>query len=59
MLYLFAFRLFKTPSLAVGQEQIPVPFPNNQIQAVFVMSAKRRHNPSDVGAHSVESTLVR
>ena len=59
MLYLFAFRLFKTPSLAVGKEQIPVLFPDNQIQAVFVMSAKRRHDPSDVGAHSVESTLVK
>ena len=59
MLYLFAFRLFKTPSLAVGKEQIPVLFPDNQIQAVFVMSAKRRHDPSDIGAHSVESTLVR
>jgi len=59
MLYLFAFRLFKTPSLAICQEQISVLFPDNQIQAIFVMSAKRRHDPSDIGAHSVESTLVR
>lgn len=59
MLYLFAFRLFKTPSLSVAEEQISVLFSDNQIQAVSVMSAKRRHDPSDVGAHSVESTLVR
>ena len=59
MLYLFAFRLFKTPSLSVAEEQIPVLFPDNQIQAVFVMSAKRRHDPSNIGVHSVESTLVR
>ena len=59
MLYLFAFRLFKPPSLAVGEEKVTLLFPNYKVQTVFVMSAKRRHDPSDIGTHSVESTLVR
>ena len=59
MLYLFAFRLFKTPSLTVGKEQVVLLFPDHKIQAVFVMSAKGRHDPSDQGTHSVESTFVR
>ena len=59
MLYLFAFRLFKTPSFAIREEQIAVLFPDRKVQAIFVVSAKGPHDPSDEGAHSVESTLVK
>ena len=59
MLYLFALRLFKTPSLAVGEEEVFPVLSDHEIEAILVMSAKRRHDPSDIEAHSVESTLVR
>jgi hypothetical protein len=59
MLYLFAFRLFKAPSLAVAEKQVTVLFLNRKVQATFVVSAKGYDDPSHEGAHSVESTLVR
>ncbi len=59
MLNLFAFRPFKAPSPAIGEKQIAVLFPKDKIEASLVMSAKRRHDRSDVGTHSVESTFVR
>ena len=59
MLYLFAFRLFKAPSFAVDKEQIAVLLPDNEIQTPVIVSAEGRHDPSDEGAHSVDSTLVK
>ena len=59
MLNLFAFRPFKSSSLTIGKKQITVLFPKDKIETSLVMSAKRRHDRSDVEAHSVESTFVR
>jgi len=59
MLYLFAFRLLQTPYFAVGEEQILVLFPDNEIQTPVIVSAEGDDDPSHKGAHSVESTFVK